>query len=91
MLPYINVIVSSSSSSSISSQPFKSDGSEVNDNNGVVNNNSINNNSITNINPDSNSKVKGQWSVAVNEQYVYDEMQLNNGDELAIIPPISGG
>ena len=28
---------------------------------------------------------------AVNQQYVPGETQLNDGDELALIPPVSGG
>ena len=30
-------------------------------------------------------------SVAVNSEYMNDETTLNNGDEIALIPPVSGG
>lgn len=29
--------------------------------------------------------------IAVNEEYVSDEHMLNEGDEVAVIPPVSGG
>ena len=32
-----------------------------------------------------------KFSIAVNQEYVSDEMILNEGDEVAIIPPVSGG
>eukprot|EP00518_Triparma_eleuthera_P017932 CAMPEP_0197567222 /NCGR_PEP_ID=MMETSP1320-20131121/35249_1 /TAXON_ID=91990 /ORGANISM="Bolidomonas sp., Strain RCC2347" /LENGTH=127 /DNA_ID=CAMNT_0043129383 /DNA_START=122 /DNA_END=502 /DNA_ORIENTATION=+ len=38
------------------------------------------NNKNNNTEEATSEKVKGQWSVAVNEQYVYNEMQLNDGD-----------
>jgi len=30
-------------------------------------------------------------ALAVNEEYVADELELNHGDQIVIIPPVSGG
>lgn len=32
-----------------------------------------------------------QYAVAVNNEYAGDEVVLNSGDEIAILPPVSGG
>lgn len=31
------------------------------------------------------------YMLAVNSEYVVDEIQINSDDEIAIIPPVSGG
>jgi len=31
------------------------------------------------------------FAIAVNNEYASDERQLNHGDEVAILPPVSGG
>jgi len=36
------------------------------------------------------SKIKG-FMIAVNQEYATDDMTLSNLDEVAIIPPVSGG
>ncbi len=36
------------------------------------------------------STIKG-FMIAVNQEYATDDQQLNDGDEIAIIPPVSGG
>ncbi len=36
-------------------------------------------------------KYKAQSRVAVNLEYVNDSIQLKNGDEVCIVPPVSGG
>jgi molybdopterin converting factor subunit 1 len=36
-------------------------------------------------------KTLSVYKIAVNEEYVSNEMMLNEGDEIAIIPPVSGG
>ncbi len=37
-------------------------------------------------------KIKGlPVRVAVNQQYVSDKIELKTGDEVALIPPVSGG
>ena len=36
-------------------------------------------------------KIAPQLAVAVNNTYVQSEIQLNAGDEISIIPPVSGG
>lgn len=36
------------------------------------------------------SKIKS-YMIAVNEKYALDEDTINNNDEIAIIPPVSGG
>lgn len=33
----------------------------------------------------------GQAMLAVNHEYVGPDLQLNDGDELGLIPPVSGG
>jgi len=35
--------------------------------------------------------VEKKIAVAINEQYVVDDVSLVNGDEVALIPPVSGG
>ena len=35
--------------------------------------------------------VEKKLAVAINEEYVVDDMSLVNGDEVALIPPVSGG
>lgn len=32
-----------------------------------------------------------QYAIAVNNEYAGDEIILKNGDEIAILPPVSGG
>jgi molybdopterin synthase catalytic subunit len=34
---------------------------------------------------------RGALRVAVNQQYVHDAHTLSDGDEVAVIPPVSGG
>jgi molybdopterin synthase sulfur carrier subunit len=36
------------------------------------------------------SNIKG-FMIAVNQEYATDDLQLNESDEIAIIPPVSGG
>ncbi|MBK9984301.1 MAG: molybdopterin converting factor subunit 1 [Saprospiraceae bacterium] len=36
-------------------------------------------------------KTLSVYKIAVNEEYVSNEMMLSEGDEIAIIPPVSGG
>ena len=36
------------------------------------------------------SSIKG-FMIAINHEYATDDMQFNANDELAIIPPVSGG
>ena len=36
------------------------------------------------------SKIKG-FMIAVNQEYATDDMSLSSADEVAIIPPVSGG
>ena len=36
------------------------------------------------------SKIKG-FMIAVNQEYATEEMAVNANDEIAIIPPVSGG
>ena len=36
------------------------------------------------------NRIKG-FMVAVNQEYASDDQRLNTGDEIAIIPPVSGG
>ncbi len=36
-------------------------------------------------------KMLSVYKIAVNEEYVLNEVMLNEGDEIAIIPPVSGG
>ena len=36
-------------------------------------------------------RVEKKLAVAVNEEYVVDDAPLVNGDEVALIPPVSGG
>ncbi|MGB4849785.1 MAG: MoaD/ThiS family protein, partial [Saprospiraceae bacterium] len=36
-------------------------------------------------------KTLSVYKIAVNEEYVSNEMMLKEGDEIAIIPPVSGG
>lgn len=35
--------------------------------------------------------IKKVLSVAVNAQYVHDSYEISSGDEIAFIPPVSGG
>lgn len=35
--------------------------------------------------------VINEFTLAVNEAYAHEDYQLNNGDVVAIIPPVSGG
>jgi molybdopterin converting factor subunit 1 len=35
--------------------------------------------------------IKKVLSVAVNAQYVHDAYEISSGDEIAFIPPVSGG
>jgi molybdopterin converting factor subunit 1 len=37
------------------------------------------------------SKIEPRLATAVNQEYVSRETVLNDGDELALIPPVSGG
>ena len=32
-----------------------------------------------------------EFAIAVNEEYADDDLTINNGDVVAIIPPVSGG
>ena len=36
-------------------------------------------------------ELRGKLAIAVNMRYVRDEHLLSDGDELALIPPVSGG
>jgi molybdopterin converting factor subunit 1 len=36
-------------------------------------------------------KKLGSYMIAVNNEYVPDETIINQGDEVAVIPPVSGG
>ena len=36
-------------------------------------------------------RVEKKLAIAVNEEYVVDDAPLVNGDEVALIPPVSGG
>ena len=36
-------------------------------------------------------ELRDQLAVAVNERYVRPDFQLNSGDVIALIPPVSGG
>jgi len=36
-------------------------------------------------------KIAQQLALAVNNRYVMSEITLNEGDEISIIPPVSGG
>ena len=36
-------------------------------------------------------KKPGSYIIAVNNEYASDEITINSGDEVAIIPPVSGG
>ena len=46
-------------------------------------------NELANRYPDFQKLV--QFSLAVNEEYQDDDFQLSEGDEVVIIPPVSGG
>lgn len=34
---------------------------------------------------------KNQISLAVNKEYITDDIELQDGDEVALLPPIAGG
>jgi molybdopterin converting factor subunit 1 len=34
---------------------------------------------------------RGRWRLAVNDEYVAGRVALQTGDEIAVIPPVSGG
>jgi molybdopterin converting factor small subunit len=36
-------------------------------------------------------EVEGEWGVSVNGEYKWEDCEVKGGDEVAIIPPISGG
>mmetsp|Transcript_3998 Transcript_3998/g.7507 ORF Transcript_3998/g.7507 Transcript_3998/m.7507 type:complete len:88 (-) Transcript_3998:94-357(-) len=36
-------------------------------------------------------KVQGSWCIAINSSYVYEDVKIQETDEIAVIPPISGG
>lgn len=40
---------------------------------------------------DGSNKIKGEWCIAINSEYVYEECNVDSNAEIAIIPPISGG
>jgi len=35
--------------------------------------------------------IEKKFAIALNEEYVVDDSTLGNGDEVALIPPVSGG